>query len=76
MIELIQCDEYGVHYCTDTFLSIDDAKEALWNLECALEDATTSAQSYRLQDFIDQLRAQIEEAESDASELNSADLIL
>lgn len=67
MISLTQCDEYGVTYCTDTFLTIEDAKEALWNLECALDDATSASQSYRLQEVISQLRELIaEEEESDA----------
>jgi hypothetical protein len=66
MIELQQTDEYGVTYCTDTFLTIADAKDALWNLECALDDSTSSAQSYRLQALIADLRQQIEEEESDA----------
>ena len=59
MITLTQCDEYGVTYCTDTFLTIEDAKDALYNLECALDVATTASQSYRLQDIIADLREQI-----------------
>jgi hypothetical protein len=65
MIELTQCDEYGVHYATDTFLTIEDAKDALWQLECALDDATTAARSYTLQGLIADLRQQITEAESE-----------
>lgn len=64
MIELIATDEYGVHYATDTFLSIEDAKDALWQLECALDDATTASRSYTLQGLIADLREQINEAES------------
>ena len=67
MISLTQRDEYGVTYCTDTFLTIEDAKDALWNLECALDDATSASRSYHLQDAIAELRAQIEGAESDAA---------
>ena len=67
MISLTQRDEYGVTYCTDTFLTIEDAKDALWNLECALDDATSVSRSYHLQDAIAELRAQIEVAESDAA---------
>ncbi len=66
MIDLIQYDEYNVPYSVDTFLTIDDAKDALWQMECALDDATSAAQSYRLQDAISQLREQIAEEESDA----------
>jgi len=66
MITLTQRDEYGVTYCTDTFLTIEDAKDALWNLECALDDATSASRSYHLQDAIAELRAQIAVAESDA----------
>lgn len=64
MITLTQCDEYGVTYCTDTFLTIEDAKDALYNLECALDVATTASQSYHLQDMIADLRAQIDFEES------------
>ena len=64
MIELIATDEYGVHYATDTFLSIDDARDALWALECALDDATTASRSYTLQGLIADLREQISAAES------------
>ena len=61
MINLAQVDEYGVTYCTDTFLTIEDAKDALYNLECALEDSTSASRSYFLQDLISQLRDQIEQ---------------
>lgn len=63
MISLRQTDEYGVHYATDTFLTLEDAKDALWNLECALDDSTSAARSYRLQDAIAQLRELINEQE-------------
>lgn len=66
LITLTQTDEYGVHFASDTFLSIDDAKDALWNLECALDDSPSAAHSYRLQDLIAQLREQIDEYESDS----------
>jgi hypothetical protein len=64
MIELTQYDEYGVLYATDTFLTVDDARETLWALECALDDATTASRSYTLQGLIADLRQQITEAES------------
>ena len=64
MIELTQCDKYGVHYCTDTFLTIEDAKDALWNLECALDTVTNASRAYSLQGVISQLRELINEAES------------
>jgi hypothetical protein len=63
MIELIQTDEYGVHHSTETFLTVDDARDALNQMECALDDAT-AAQSYRLQDLINQLKESIAEHES------------
>jgi hypothetical protein len=66
MIDLIQYDEYNVPYSVDTFLTIDDAKDALWQMECALDDSSSAAQSYRLQDAIAQLRELIDEQESDA----------
>ena len=66
MIDLIQYDEYNVPYSVDTFLTIDDAKDALWQMECALDDSSSAAQSYRLQDAIAQLRELIDEHESDA----------
>ena len=64
MIELIATDEYGVHYAADTFLTIDDARDALWALECALDDATTASRLYTLQGLIADLREQISAAES------------
>jgi hypothetical protein len=66
MIYLTQCDENGVPYAIDTFLTVDDAKDALWNLECRLDDATSASESYRLQGLIAELREQIAEEESDA----------
>lgn len=66
MIDLIQYDEYNVPYSVDTFLTVDDAKDALWQMECALDDSSSAAQSYRLQDAIAQLRELIDEHESDA----------
>lgn len=68
MINLTQHDEYGVHYCTDTFLTIEDAKDALWSLECALDESPSAAQSYRLQDLIYQLKEQITEQEESNEE--------
>lgn len=70
MIELQQLDEYGVTYCTDTFLTIEDAKDALYNLECALDESVSSSRSYYLQDLISQLRDQIEQQESNDEDSN------
>ena len=58
MIELIQTDEYGVHFSTETFLTVEDARDALNQMESALDDATVS-QAYRLQDLINQLKESI-----------------
>ena len=63
MIDLIQYDEYNVPYAVDTFLTVNDAKDALWQMECALDDSTSAARSYRLQDAIAQLRELINEQE-------------
>ncbi len=63
MISLVSVDEYGVTYAVDTFLSVQDAKDALWQLECYLDDAQTSARYYQLQDAISDLRTQIAEHE-------------
>lgn len=68
MIELIQTDEYGVHYCTETFLTVEDAKFALNQMECALEDATSSPRVHKLQDLISQLQEAINDYEDDHSE--------
>jgi hypothetical protein len=70
MINLAQVDEYGVTYCTDTFLTIEDAKDALYNLECALEDSTSASRSYFLQDLISQLRDQIEQEQFNDEDSN------
>lgn len=70
MINLAQVDEYGVTYCTDTFLTIEDAKDALYNLECALDDSTSASHSYFLQDLISQLRDQIEQEEFNDEDFN------
>lgn len=67
MITITQRDEYGVTYAIDTFLTLEDAKGALYSLECELDDSTSASRSYHLQDVIAELRAQIEEAESDAA---------
>lgn len=63
MIDLIQYDEYNVPYSVDTFLTVEDAKDALWQMECALDDSSSAAQSYRLQDAIAQLKELIAEQE-------------
>jgi hypothetical protein len=64
MISLTSVDEYGVTYAVDTFLSVQDAKDALWQLESYLDEAQTSARYYQLQDAISDLRTQISEHES------------
>ncbi len=64
MINLTSVDEYGVTYAVDTFLTIEDAKDALWQLESYLDEAQTSARYYQLQDAISDLRQQISEHES------------
>ena len=38
MIKVQQIDEYGVPYTVDTFLTIDDDKQTLTQLESYLED--------------------------------------
>jgi len=54
MIQLIVDDEFGVPFAIDTFLTIDDAKDALNQLECSLEDCVTSARANYLMCAIDQ----------------------
>lgn len=63
MITIQQTDEYGVPYAVDTFLTIDDAKQTLNQLESSLEDCVTSVRAYRLMDAIDQLRQAIADHE-------------
>lgn len=63
MIEIYQHDDYGMDYIIDTFLSVQDAKDALWSFECALEDTTSTSRAYVLQNIIADLREQIREAE-------------
>ena len=64
MITIQQTDEYGVPYAVDTFLTIDDAKQTLYQLESSLEDCVTSVRAYRLIDAIDQLRQAIADHEN------------
>jgi len=59
MIQLIVDDEYGVPFAIDTFLTIDDAKDALNQLECSLEDCVTSTRASYLMAAIDQLKQSI-----------------
>lgn len=63
MIELIVPDEYGCHFATETFLTLDDAKHYLSCLDTALEDATSAAESDRLRGMISQLEESIMDAE-------------
>jgi len=64
MITLTTLDEYGVTYAVDTFLSVEDAKDALWQMECTLDEMPHGARYYELQDAIADLRSQITEHES------------
>ena len=64
MITIQQLDEYGTPYAVDSFLTIEDAKQTLSQLESSLEDCTTSVRAYRLMDAIDQLRQAIADYES------------
>ena len=64
MITIQQLDEFGVPYSVDSFLTIDDAKQTLNQLESSLEDCVTSARAYRLMDAIDQLRQAIADHEN------------
>jgi hypothetical protein len=64
MIQVQQTDEYGGPYTVDTFLTIEDAKYTLNQLECSLEDCITSARAYRLMDAIDQLKQAIADHEN------------
>jgi len=63
MITLTSVDEYGVTYAIDTFLTVEDAKDALWQLECYLDEAQTPSRYFQLQDAISDLRSQISEHE-------------
>lgn len=63
MIQLIVDDEFGVPFAIDTFLTIEDAKDALNQLECSLEDCVTSARANYLMCAIDQLKQSIAEHE-------------
>jgi hypothetical protein len=63
MIELIVEDEYGQHFATETFLTVQDAKDYLNTLDCALDDADTSTEVYRLRGLISQLEESIMQAE-------------
>lgn len=62
MIELTQFDEYGEPYSTETFLTVEDARDALNQMELALDDAT-GRHVYTLQELIDQLKEAIAEHE-------------
>ena len=63
MITLTSIDEYGVTYAVDTFLTIEDAKDALWQMECTLDVMPHGSRYYLLQDAISDLRQQISEHE-------------
>lgn len=64
MIQLVVDDEYGAPFAIDTFLTVDDARDALNQLECSLEDCITSARAYHLMQAIDQLKASIADHEN------------
>ena len=63
MITLVVDDEYGVPFAVDTYLTVEDARHALNQLECSLEDCMTSARAYHLMQAIDQLKEAIAEHE-------------
>lgn len=64
MIQLIIDDECGVPFAIDTFLTVDDARDALNQLECSLEDCITSARAHYLMQAIDQLKTSIADHEN------------
>lgn len=59
MIELTDVDEYGSTFCAHTFYTVKDAEDALYQLECALEDTVNGANAHRLRVLIAQLEDQI-----------------
>ena len=63
MIELIDRDEYGGNQVVATYDDVDDARSGLYELECALEDATSSARISKLNGLIEQLEQLISEHE-------------
>jgi hypothetical protein len=63
MIELIDRDEYGCGRLVASYETLDDARDALNELECALEDATSSARISKLNGLIEQLEQLIREHE-------------
>lgn len=64
MIQLVVDDEYGVPFAIDTFLTVEDARDALNQLECSLEDCITSSRAHCLMQAIDQLKGAIAEYET------------
>lgn len=64
MIQVVVDDEYGAPFAIDTFLTIEDARHALNELECSLEDCMTSARAHRLMQAIDQLKQSIADHEN------------
>lgn len=64
MIQVVVDDEYGVPFAIDTFLTIEDARHALNELECSLEDCMTSARAHHLMQAIDQLKQSIADHEN------------
>jgi hypothetical protein len=63
MIQIVVDDEYGAPFAIDTFLTIEDARHALNELECSLEDCMTPARAHRLIQAIDQLKTSIADHE-------------
>jgi hypothetical protein len=63
MIQLIDRDEHGCGCVVATYDDIDDARSGLYELECALEDATSTARISRLAGLIEQLEELIREHE-------------
>lgn len=63
MIEVTEHDEYGCNRAVAVYESIEDARDGLNQLECALEDATNFAVISRISGLIDQLEELIREHE-------------
>jgi len=63
MIELIVDDEYGKPYAIETFLTVDDARNALNQMKDSLEDCTSSKRAHHLMCAIDQLEQLISDHE-------------
>lgn len=65
MITLVVDDEHGVPFAVDTFLTVEDARHALTQMEDSLEDCRSSVRAHNLMCAIDQLKEAIAEHEED-----------